>query len=841
MIENTERLPPRGGNCSVLSTLFGRSLLNDLSPSRFSVLTSPTCPLTRRLRSSVALLAISVVLVGMAACRGRPASPWVDPMSRALYSENGERPSESALATLLFCADSLGRIEVPRIRQRTCTPCLPLSATVSSAAAAAHARLLWERRGRAPHDSLERSVACAQLAWNLAIDSKPDADPALIAEATLVDMASVHANVRARALARFDSALQVGLTRGDTLKVSDALGRFALGMWERAQLLLARPESGIESVERAARDLSLDVRAMRVLPPIPDRSREFGVSESVWSARLFTTVAQLTPMPARSRWTRLALSPWVTMAQWVALDSATSAALLRTPDDSGALPARALAAYWRMRRPVLEQDRVHALFDSVLRTIPRTDSARIDGFDHVLSRDDDAWREGFLPSDRLTIETRGWLLLDPLWSTPVNEIRLARRARVLEADYRYADIAAPGESGSQTAPGWILLRRGRPTLRWQYGRQRQLEYGARLQTVRGGWRGLEHIPGIEVTTEMWKAFYSALLQPKFVANALTPLNTPGCQSDPPRLTVAECAARQPADWSGVPFASGLDTIDVTVARFRAGHDSVDVHVGARLPLRTFLFQNNATARDTRTIRWGLIIADAIGNPLARREEERPLPNSRMREWLGQWTARVASGEALHRVEALEPTLPSGARGAMLFTSDSSVAIPLRGFGMSDLLVAANARERATRARRWTDFDLTPNAGVVMPRQPFVVLWEIYDLTPGPDGRVRWKVEIRRELGARVDETDMRQALVETRTANRKVVPDEPDASSLDYNREGPAGEVVAEMVKIPLPDNATWGRHVVAITVTDLVSGKRVTRSTGVRMLPPQAQRRTSR
>jgi len=54
-----------------------------------------------------------------------------------------------------------------------------------------------------------------------------------------------------------------------------------------------------------------------------------------------------------------------------------------------------------------------------------------------------------------------------LWSTAINEIRLARRARIAEADYRHADITRPGESGSETPPGRILVQRGSPAPSWE--------------------------------------------------------------------------------------------------------------------------------------------------------------------------------------------------------------------------------------------------------------------------------------------------------------------------------------------------------------------------------------
>jgi len=69
-------------------------------------------------------------------------------------------------------------------------------------------------------------------------------------------------------------------------------------------------------------------------------------------------------------------------------------------------PARALAAYRRMKHPVAESPSVMALFDSALAHVPRADSLRYDSFDGVLSAEDDRWRYGFLPDERFALERR---------------------------------------------------------------------------------------------------------------------------------------------------------------------------------------------------------------------------------------------------------------------------------------------------------------------------------------------------------------------------------------------------------------------------------------------------
>jgi hypothetical protein len=78
---------------------------------------------------------------------------------------------------------------------------------------------------------------------------------------------------------------------------------------------------------------------------------------------------------------------------------------------------------------------------------------------------------------------------------------------------------------------------------------------------------------------------------------------------------------------------------------------------------------------------------------------------------------------MHRVEAIEPSRTAGARGALLHTSDAQVVIALRGFGMSDVLMAGTAREKRSPAVRWSDFDIQPNGAVVAPRATFSMLWE----------------------------------------------------------------------------------------------------------------------
>ena len=406
------------------------------------------------------IVLLSVLLA--TACNNRKSlvKRVVPGIPSALYSEL----TEADLSVILVCNGQFGMDTTAGDRGR-CEPCLPMGATANGTMALRHARVLWTQAGRAPHDTAYRASGCITLAYEAALRDLTD-DPTVAMEFALFRMASRNDSVRALGLRMMDSTLDARLQHDDKVAAERLLGTFARTVWERSQRMLERPPTlETHEWEREAHKLREAAPSLRRLPPIPRTSSRLGVSEAEWSARLFDMTATLTNDPARrSSWHRLALAPWVVLHRWTALDSAAKALLARAPNDSSVLPARALAAYKQITNPVYDQHAVMSAFDVALRYMPRADSLQYDSFDDVLRADDDEWRYGFLPADRLKLDQRGWAVLDPIWSTPVNEVRLAKRARIAEANYRYADIAATGQSGSEVHAGEMLMRRGaRPT------------------------------------------------------------------------------------------------------------------------------------------------------------------------------------------------------------------------------------------------------------------------------------------------------------------------------------------------------------------------------------------
>jgi len=761
--------------------------------------------------------------------------------------------SESTLASMVICHDTLGRPDRPARREvvvTRCTPCVAYGLQASADKAVANARRLWVQRARAPYDTLDIGANCARLSYQYARVLKPT-DDSLAVEIALVHLADERDSSRAVALHSIDSLLQQHISDGRHEPAINILSLLGLGIWERAQRQLERPSTiALHRLERRVHRLADSAPPFTQLPPIPRTSSALGASEAEWAARLFDRAARLsTSAPERSRLMRLALAPWVVLENWTALDSAARALLLFAPNDSSLLPARALSAYRSIRRPVFDSPAAMALFDRAVAHVPRADSLRYDSFDGVLSAEDDAWRYGWLPDTRMALDRRGWSVVDPLWSTPVNELRLARRARVAEADYRYADIAGEGVAGSETRPGEMWLRRGPLAARWTVTKEMD-----NRRVIERSWSGLTAIAELDEAnqkwfgSETWRTFYGPFFTPLrasayeaksaagTVANA--PSRTEPCIGfDRASPTLYSCAIFQRADWTDVPFFGTTDAIDVTIARFRARADSSDVYIGARIRLRAFKSRNDARADRSDRIGIGAWLTTEDGRPVFHDAVYRELPAANLLAWTQQWTHRTGQLRTMHRVEAMEPTRPSGARGVARFTSDAEVGFPLRGFGMSDVLIAATATPRKGSARRWSDLTVQPNGASVAPGARFAMVWEVYDLTADRNGRVRWRVRIKRERGTMVLHDDMKDVLAGSARAGTRVIADESTAPDVAYVRDAVGGEVVLENIVFGL-DDLLSGNHVVHVTIDDLVSGKSVTRGVSVRVLVPKSQER---
>jgi hypothetical protein len=118
-----------------------------------------------------------------------------------------------------------------------------------------------------------------------------------------------------------------------------------------------------------------------------------------------------------------------------------------------------------------------------------------------------------------------------------------------------------------------------------------------------------------------------------------------------------------------------------------------------------------------------------------------------------------------------------------------------------------------------------------------MVWEVYGLVPDADGRVRWRVRIKRESGTIVVTAGMQDVLTGSATAGTRVLAGEVGAADAAYERDAIAADVVLDNINFRLP-GVTPGYHVVNVTIDDMVSGKSVTRGVSIRVLLPDSQKR---
>ena len=181
--------------------------------------------------------------------------------------------------------------------------------------------------------------------------------------------------------------------------------------------------------------------------------------------------------------------------------------------------------------------------------------------------------------------------------------------------------------------------------------------------MEGGWRSMASLSYIEELRDTWTVFYGPTFT--MVRAALFPTDRSSSCRKKEEVVVSlyDCALTRRADWDGVPFWGVTDTIDVALARFRARGDSSDVYLGARVPLRAFAQRYEPDASLTDRITIGMWLTTATGAPIVHESSAGALPEPGQVARYTQFTGRVGSQAMMHRVEALDPSRPAGARGA----------------------------------------------------------------------------------------------------------------------------------------------------------------------------------
>jgi hypothetical protein len=275
----------------------------------------------------------------------------------------------------------------------------------------------------------------------------------------------------------------------------------------------------------------------------------------------------------------------------------------------------------------------------------------------------------------------------------------------------------------------------------------------------------------------------------------------------------------PATFDNIATTNMLDTIPVRVARFRAGGDSLDAVVAARVPLDS-LVRN--TPLDRVPVDFDFRIFDQFVRVQGMESTQGSYaPDSLTERERRTWTRRLGPGINVVRVEALQADTRRAARGTVRLNP-----VATTGFAMSDVLLGSKPAlaNGKSAAASWKDVVTTPSVGAFDKGASVGLVWELYELT-AKEGNGRYRVAISVErterggpLGFGVRVLDgLGKAVGRAQQARDKF--------TISFDRTAAASPTLVDYLSLDMSE-APSGRYTLRVEISDLGSGKRVSRDT---------------
>lgn len=472
-------------------------------------------------------------------------------------------------------------------------------------------------------------------------------------------------------------------------------------------------------------------------------------------------------VPADARAWRDVSKTRVELDQWPEIQKLAEQRVTRARDDPWGWFALGLASQ-RLHKTV----EARIAFDSGLARMSATERAKVTNLSRLMRPSAIKMYAGFDSTSRARYDDAAWMLADPLWSENEEDPRTEFYARIAHAEIMWGKLA-PRVYGADTPDGQRMVRYGPPVMRLN----NIMLYPGGLIFAEGGER--------------------PALQALVAADA---------------DVVRKINEWQPARWDNVSQIE-IDSMPVQSARFRATEDSVDFFVATRAPAAKL---DSVAPANTHTFAkfwmYGWNTPTVVHDSLAL-----------SKSGAMQWTRRLPVGLFNYRVEAIAPGTRAAARAAsdIMVGTDSSTGFAMRGFGMSDLLLAAHT-ETPTSARRWSDIDFTPLTGSIQRGGEASVIWENYEVGQR-DGSAEYHVAmtlVSEELFTRKVSMSIlagiASAVKRKETANRLT---------LDFDRLVPHSAVVLDNLTLSF-GNTPEGSYLLTVAVTDKATGRTTSRQT---------------
>ena len=552
--------------------------------------------------------------------------------------------------------------------------------------------------------------------------------------------------------------------------------------------------------------------------PHPPASGDYARAETLFrealgampdDARAFRQMAML--LADRDRWTELA--------------STARDRTRRQPADAWAWLTLGLALHRSGKSDVAS-----AIFDTGSARLGDRERGRLFAFTRVLTpRDSIAWSNAN-NAGREIREQSFWAMADPLWSRRGNDPRAEFLARVVFAELRWT-VDELGVRGADSDRGEVHIRYGPPTVilalrgchwwrlpgdtllapppDWCEARTKRpfapRSGEAPEPTSVGALR-----PGVSDIVTFWDydigltvAFWGA---PTY-GTARFPI-TDGAH-------IATVVDRQPVAFENIT-AEKILAMPISVTRFRAPGDSVDLLLLAQAPLAAI--REAAPNAKVRADAW-LLGRNGAGDF---RDSTVLAPSGVDRELY-----RVIPERYLFRVEATAPGAMIAGRAMRWITADRDTVtgFTLRGFGISDLLLAPAVQPAKRAPVRWSDFNVAPLLGSLPKQRTMDVIWENYELG-ARNGQTQYSVAItfqrQRSAAGRIAATIVGVA------ASAVGIDRASDRLTLRFDRAGPAAPgAFVDRISIALGDTPA-GDYLLTLEVTDKVSGRKASSSTAI-------------
>lgn len=419
-----------------------------------------------------------------------------------------------------------------------------------------------------------------------------------------------------------------------------------------------------------------------------------------------------------------------------------------------------------------------AAFDSALRFLGAAERTRLDRIERVLRPRDTVDAERLAPDEFAALQRRYWANADPLWSRPEIDPRSEFLARIAYAELRWT-VDELSKRGADSDRGNIYIRYGPPD---------------RIASVPGRSTWSYEYAGLNFSFTSAPTYATAYFANYGAAYATMD--------------------SMPAIWDNM-HSMVIDTLPVQLARFRATADSVDVLLAARAPIDAIRKASDVTA-PARSDFWLL------------RDEVVPLERDSLMTASGDVRSlvrRLAFGTYGYRFEASADGSVVAGRATGTIDApgrDPATALPVTGFGASDLVLATSAHALRPAPLRWSDYEIVPAAGPVPRGSEISLLWENYDFGASDDHLTKYGVSVtitaERPLPERIT------ARIVGSINGLVGRSDYVDGVRFRFDRTQTAAPIVVDLVTIAL-DKSPPGTYVVTLELTDQVTGKSTERS----------------